>query len=62
MNLRRFRLRSKVVEPCYTESHSRNFHPKGDGGSGRRPLPPDHLTFDRLNIERVYSIAVFELV
>ena len=23
----------------------RNFHPKGDGGSGRRPLPPDHLTF-----------------
>ena len=23
----------------------KNFHPKGDGGSGRRPLPPDHLTF-----------------
>ena len=22
-----------------------DFHPKGDGGSGRRPLPPDHLTF-----------------
>ena len=42
--------------------HGRNFHPKGDGGSGRRPLPPDHLTFDRLNIERVYCITVFELV
>ena len=25
--------------------HYRNFHPKGDGGSGRRPLSPDHLTF-----------------
>ena len=25
--------------------HARNSHPKGDGGSGRRPLPPDHLTF-----------------
>ena len=23
----------------------RNFHPEGDGGSGRRPLPPDHLIF-----------------
>ena len=21
------------------------FSPVGDGGSGRRPLPPDHLTF-----------------
>ena len=21
------------------------FSPGGDGGSGRRPLPPDHLTF-----------------
>ena len=26
-------------------THCRNFHPKGDGGSGRRPLPPDHLAF-----------------
>ena len=25
--------------------HTRDSHPKGDGGSGRRPLPPDHLTF-----------------
>ena len=30
-----------LTEPC----HPRNSHPKGDGGSGRRPLPPDHLTF-----------------
>ena len=29
----------------HTHTHGRNFHPKGDGGSGRRPLPPDHLTF-----------------
>ena len=23
----------------------RRFSPEGDGGSGRRPLPPDHFTF-----------------
>ena len=28
-----------------SDIHTRNSHPKGDGGSGRRPLPPDHLTF-----------------
>ena len=26
-------------------SSREDFHPKGDGGSGRRPLPPGHLTF-----------------
>ena len=26
-------------------SHCRKFSPEGDGGSGRRPLPPSHLTF-----------------
>ena len=35
--------------PAYGQTcsacHARNSHPKGDGGSGRRPLPPDHLTF-----------------
>ena len=36
-----------TVLECFLnlKSHARNSHPKGDGGSGRRPLPPDHLTF-----------------
>ena len=33
------------------KKQARRFSPKGDGGSGRRPLPPDHLHFGRLNIE-----------
>ena len=28
-----------------TEREREDFHPKGDGGSGRRPLPPDYLRF-----------------
>ena len=27
------------------ENTLQKFSPGGDGGSGRRPLPPDHLTF-----------------
>ena len=33
---------NKARIPAY---HTRDSHPEGDGGSGRRPLPPDHLTF-----------------
>ena len=30
-----------IVVNMFFFSRGRNFHPKGDGGSGRRPLPPD---------------------
>ena len=33
------------IHQCLMGGGGRNFHPKGDGGSGRRPLPLDHLTF-----------------
>ena len=33
------------LEEVAKSDEREDFHPKGDGGSGRRPLPPDHLTF-----------------
>ena len=31
--------------PVNSNIYIGKFSPEGDGGSGRRPLPPDHLTF-----------------
>ena len=35
--------------------HARNSHPKGDGGSGRRPLPPDHMSSHELSYFKKHS-------
>ena len=34
-----------LTEPLFDNTYIGKFSPEGDGGSGRRPLPPDHLTF-----------------
>ena len=37
---------SMSTSELVASSHTlQKFSPGGDGGSGRRPLPPDHLTF-----------------
>ena len=47
-NLHELKLRLKIVRYPGIEVGGlllQKFSPGGDGGSGRRPLPPDHLTF-----------------
>ena len=47
----RFHLFREPCAPCIssmpisTHQTDRRFSPEGDGGSGQRPLPPNHFTF-----------------
>ena len=40
-----FKWSEKRKQSTSVQRKQRRFSPEGDGGSGRRPLPPNHFTF-----------------